>query len=97
MDHVASWRLLFEFLLGRERSHFPPCGKTQKLRILGVAGMSQAAACSLSFYLVAKAPFFASQKNVKTLIDGRCGHGKRAPAECSDGGGKKNRAIPLRG
>ena len=57
--------------------------------LMGVAGMSQAAACSLSFYLVAKAPFFASQKNVKTLIDGRCGHGKRAPAECSDGGGKK--------
>ena len=41
---------------------------------MGVAGMSQAAACSSSFCLVAKAPFFASQKNVKTLIDGRCGH-----------------------
>ena len=53
MDHVASWRLLFdgrcghvascrllfEFLFAREGSHFPLCGKTQKLRILGVAGM----------------------------------------------------------
>ena len=37
--HVASCRLLFEFLFARDGSHFPLCGKTQKLRILGVAGI----------------------------------------------------------
>ncbi|MBQ2552253.1 MAG: hypothetical protein II563_05380, partial [Treponema sp.] len=33
--HVASWGLLFEFLLAREGSHFPLCGKTQKLMFCG--------------------------------------------------------------
>ena len=46
--HVASWRLLFEFLLGRERSHFPPCGKPQKLMSNGRCGHGEEfpAACS---------------------------------------------------
>ena len=56
---------------------------------MGVAGMSQAALALRVFVCSRRLTFSALRKNTKTPYIGRCGHGKRAPAECSDGGGKK--------
>ena len=72
--HVASCRLLFEFLFARDGSHFPLCGKTQKLRILGVVGMSQAALALRVFAWSQRLHFLLLKKTQKLMSNGRCGH-----------------------
>ena len=66
--HVASCRLLFEFLLGRKGSIFCFSKKRKNSCPMGVAGMSQAVACSLSFCLLATAHIFRFAEKHKNSV-----------------------------